>query len=142
MNIDPNRSHNPTPVLRDHHYVGQRERDRQARWRPITSDLHTAGMAANQRYNTAIDAIESLILAHACCGRERGSDGLHRGHGNRRRGHRQPCRLKRRETVTDDPMATIERTFDASLAFAAASMTNAATKEQGLSCALRSRRGV
>ena len=34
----------------------------------ITSDLRTAGTAANRQYNAAIDGLESLILAHACAG--------------------------------------------------------------------------
>ena len=35
----------------------------------ITSDLHrTDDLAADRRYNAAIDGLESLILAHACVG--------------------------------------------------------------------------
>jgi hypothetical protein len=34
----------------------------------IASDLHATDTAANRQYNAAIDALESLILAHACAG--------------------------------------------------------------------------
>ena len=34
----------------------------------IASDLRAAGTASNRQFNTAIDGLESLILAHACAG--------------------------------------------------------------------------